>query len=187
MNLEIEVETWGLFSETKAGPTLFPQQIKGYSSQDVNNHLARQNAIIGKDKEVVVWFLVHNNLDPFTRHMQESLWKGGHKNEFVVSLRVDSLSSNVVWGHVFSWTDSEITKIRVRDFATSIDKLTDEPLKELIDFTINKITLTYKRKPFKEFKYLKVSIPLNVVLLVYFLQILLNLGVGFYVVTVDNR
>jgi len=186
-----DVKNWGLFNVPDLnGSTFNLPQIYGWDNPSngyLNEHLTKKNSLIGASKQVMMWVLVHKNADPYTGQMQESLWKGGHKNEFTISIGVDSVSNKIQWVHPFSWTDSEITKIRIRDYVASKDTLSDEVFVDILNFSVDEIKASYERKNFSDFNYLHVEIPIKYVVIVIILQLILNIGLGWYVVNNEHQ
>ena len=80
-------------------------------------------------------------------------WEGGNKNELVLNIGVDD-ENEVMWGYVFSWTEAEIFKVRVRDLITDQKKLN---LGELVDKLYPLVESEWQRKHFKDFNYLQVQ------------------------------
>ncbi len=89
---------------------------------------------------------------------QETLWKGGNKNELVVTMGLGP-DGAPEWCHVFSWTKVESLKIDVREAAFESANLAD-----FAERTVELAETSWRRREFAEFDYLTVEPPLWAVL-----------------------
>lgn len=121
---------------------------------EANVKLETLNAVLGKQKQVNIRILIFNDKPIEAALLQESLWQGGNKNEFIVCIGTDK-EYNVKWSHVISWTPIQKLKIQVRDYARSMKSL---DLLSLIDYIGPAVEKDYKRREFKEFNYLEIRI-----------------------------
>lgn len=150
----------------------------GSSTLKARNRLLFVNGKLGPRKQVFIWVLVFKNQPRDAGHLQEALWVGSNKNEFVVTVGVDS-AYRVEWSHVFSWTKQDRLKIDARHFVEEQDTL---DLVALVDWLEVNVAKQYQRREFSEFEYLKVEPPFWAVLLIYLLTLAANIGVSYYVV-----
>lgn len=131
--------------------------------------LEEWNAKIGREKQVQMRVLVFVDKPFEAAQSQEAHWMGGNKNEFIVCVGVDSKTRAVLWAYVISWTEQEMLKIRVRDFARSMKQF--DPVK-LVDYMVPEVRKDFIRKPFAEFSYLKVATPIWAYWVAFFLSIM---------------
>lgn len=117
-----------------------------------NVKLENLNAVLGKNKQVNIRILIFNENPIEAALLQEALWQGGNKNEFIVCIGTDK-DYNVKWSHIISWTQIQKLKIKIRDYARSMKTL---DLLSLIDYMGPEIEKDYKRREFKEFNYLEI-------------------------------
>jgi hypothetical protein len=153
----------------------------GDSSQDAdiaNRKVKYINGLLGHKKEVKVFVLVFKDQPIEAGFYQESYWKGANMNEFVVCIGIDN-ERNVKWCKPISWTPNELLKVEVKSFVQNQSKL---DLSALADYLQVKIDAGFQRRDFKEFDYLTVEPPLWTVLLTYFLTIVANVLVSWWVV-----
>jgi len=136
------------------------------------------NGKLGHKKEVKLFVIVLRNQPREAGHYQEWLWTGANMNEFVICIGVDD-KRNVQWCHPFSWTRNELLKVETREFVQAQKVLN---LSALADFTETKIDVGFVRRDFKEFSYLTVEPPMWSILLTYFLTLLVNIGLSFWLV-----
>jgi len=109
---------------------------------------------------------------------QESYWKGGNKNEFILAIGTDR-SGKVTWAHVISWTEVDRLKIDVREFALNQGTL---DLLDLSQYMVEEVNERFVRKSFAEFSYLTVEPPGWAVALSYVLTLLVNLGLSVWII-----
>ncbi len=153
----------------------------GDSSPDAdiaNRKVKYINGLLGHKKEVKVFVLVFKDQPIEAGFYQESYWKGANMNEFVVCIGIDN-ERNVKWCKPISWTPNELLKVEVKSFVQNQSKL---DLSALADYLQVKIDAGFQRRDFKEFDYLTVEPPLWTVLLTYFLTIVANVLVSWWVV-----
>lgn len=140
------------------------------------------NGFLGTKKQVRTYILLYKDKPLESGVMQQSLWQGGNKNEFVVAIGTDR-EYNIRWCHVFSWTDQEIVKIEARDFVMGQGKL---DLVKLVEFLQPHLDAKFKRKQFKDFAYLEVEPPLWYVVLTFFLTISVDAGIAFWAISNEH-
>lgn len=140
------------------------------------------NALYGARYEVRVWVLLFHNQPLEASLKQEALWKGGNKNEIVITIGLDN-DSKVQWARVFSWTEKEAVKVALRNNLIERAKK-GEPLNlEALHFdTINVIESYWERKKFEDFSYLTVEPPMWSVILTFFLVLGVNIGTSAFVI-----
>mgnify|MGYP006988864679 CR=1 FL=1 len=79
---------------------------------------------------------------------QRDYWEGCNKNEFVVCLGMDE--EKVAWCHTLSWMDEPTLDVAVKDWFLN----QEEPLLSAFVYWLRNNLHLWKRKEFKDFKYL---------------------------------
>jgi len=144
------------------------------------DELNRINGILGAKKQVQVFLLVWKNMPSDVAEMQKAYWKGGNKNELVICVGVDK-NENIVWNNVFTWSEKDIVKIKIRDY------LLDERgkklnIKGLSKFTETVIVKDWKRKQFKDFAYLHIELTRGQVIWIYIMTTIVSIGLTIFIV-----
>ena len=101
--------------------------------------------------------------------LQQAYWQGGNKNEFVICMGLDS-SGEVRWARAFSWADEQQLEVEVARELMNQGRLDWKSLYSWLENNIGR----WKRKEFKDFNYIHVSLPLRHFLWILFLSILEN-------------
>jgi hypothetical protein len=153
--------------------------------------LNKHNGVTGAAKQVRMWVLIFKEKPYDISHKQEAYWKGGNKNEIVVTVGVDK-ENKLEWIRTFSWTEKEYVKVGIR-----INALEQFKGKELDVYGVNYIGSLvlmaaendWERKQFADFDYLTVEPPIWAVLLTFFLTLVANIGASAFVIKnqVDER
>jgi len=156
--------------------------ILGKSDDSIQNLAERKlqilNSKLSLKKQVKVFILLYNNLPVISANLQESYWKGGNKNEFIITIGIDD-KMNVKWCKPFSWTEVAEIKIRVRNFVEKQDKLN---LNELSDFLYKEIDDKFIRKQFKEFSYLSVEPTDGQTIAAFIVTLIINILCSLFVI-----
>ena len=153
--------------------------ILGFDDAHAETELRFINGDLGPRKQVRVWVIVFNGKSRDTGLLQEAYWKGGNKNEFVVTIGIDSLTRKVQWCYPFSWTEVQRLKIDVRNFVESQNELDLLALASFLEINLDQ---SFVRKQFADFNYLTVEPPLSAVLFTFVLTILVNAGVSWWAI-----
>lgn len=140
------------------------------------NHI---NGRLGPKKQLRIWVLIYRNQTPTAADQQEALWKGGNKNEFVITIGIDSTSSKVQWCRPFSWSEVEEVKIRVRDFVSAQDTL---DLVSVAKFVGPLLDSNFVRKQFADFAYLDIQLPLWQLIISWIITLVTNVGFSIWIV-----
>ena len=106
--------------------------------------------------------------------LQRAYWQGGNKNEFVICIGLDHLR-HVAWAHAFSWADEQQLEVEVAQWLMQQGYLDWDDLYEWMKSNLPR----WKRKEFKDFDYIRVSLPLKRFLWIFFLTVLAN-GVALW-------
>lgn len=143
-----------------------------------NKALNILNAKMGKSKEVRMMILVFKNQPLEAGILQESYWKRGNKNEFIITIGVDS-DYNIKWAHTFSWTESEILITEANKFVREQKSLN---LEEIVKWMGQNVKDKFVRRHFSTFDYLRVDIPGWAMTLIFILTLLSNVGISVWIV-----
>lgn len=146
-----------------------------------NRYLDIENAKMGSSHQVRVWFLFFKG-DMSVALEQENYWKGGNKNEFVVCIGIDK-EQNVTWCKPFTWCEVDTISATVRNEIASHEGKIDTL--KFAKFTVAQIKKHWVRKQFAEFNYLTVDLPVWAFYLIWIVTLLVNIGLGFFVVRND--
>lgn len=172
---QVNPMTYGLFEYPEVDGNRYAPSIIGKGGPSKEKALRRldvANAKWGASKQVRMWIVLFQD-KPLTAGLeQESYWKGGNKNEFVLAIGTDK-AWNIQWAHVFSWTEVDDLKIDIRDF---VNGLQGQPLDlvKIVDHMVAQVIKRFIRKPFADFSYLTVEPPGWAILLTYFITLLVN-------------
>ncbi len=106
---------------------------------------------------------------------QRAYWEGGNKNEFVVCLGLDG--DVVKWSHAFSWMDEPTLAVKTEDYFRDHEQL------DMIAFCywLRENLSSWKRKSFKDFNYLSVSLTPTQNYILLGLVIAINIGIAYLV------
>jgi len=148
--------------------------------QKILKKLDNLNARLGAKKQVRVFiYEFDKDSSKLSGEMQEALWKGGNKNEIVITYALQD--GKLKWNHVFSWTDREIVKINIRN---KLDEYREKDmnLEELLLWLEPEILQNYQRKHFSEFDYLTIDPTPAHIIISFIVMILINLGLGAWLI-----
>lgn len=106
---------------------------------------------------------------------QRSWWKGGNKNEFTICLGLEPGSMSVKWCKAFSWCDIPRMETALESWFIANPKLDFD---ELCMWLRNNVSL-WKRKEFKDFKYLGTSLSTGRLILMGLLAVALCVGMWY--------
>lgn len=160
---------------------------KFISNADVKE-LQYINAVYGKSKQFRTFVLIYPDKSPSIVEDQRCYWQGGNKNEFVVCVGVDSKTNELKWVNGFTWMDDETMLLRCRD------EMAQRPsfiVKEYSQWLQNNIKL-WKRKEFKDFRYIEDDATLSVgqmttILVIVIVMNLIMFFAASYVLANKNR
>jgi len=140
-----------------------------------NTRISEIASELGPTKQVnlvvVVTDLPQDYFQTLRRH-----WLGGKKNDAIPVIGVDA-ESNINWVEVMSLSNEEF-KVRLRTELLDTKKL---DIKTTLDTTRNVIAKTFKRRPMKDFEYLKSSVQPTTKQWVWGMVFSLLLGIGLSV------
>lgn len=160
--------------------SILTQTYNAPNLKDALYTLNKHNAVLGNSRQCRIWFLIYDN-KPFEYAIQqENYWKGGNKNEFIVTLSLSD-SNTVQWAKIISWTEVEELKIRIRNYL--LENKFDTY--KAVQYTTDEVKQRFIRKKFEDFDYLTVEPSMTSILIVFILNIILNVGIVIFVVKND--
>lgn len=139
------------------------------------------NGVLGPRKQLKFWVMIFHDAPSLTGEKQEAYLKGGNKNEFIITIGVDS-NNKVQWCHPFSWSDSEEMKIKIRDEVTRQEQLNLSWLANYVGPLADK---EFVRKQFILFKYLSINLPWWQMVLSWLITLLVNVVLSAWIVKND--
>lgn len=182
---EVDPKVWGLY-EYPGIETWDQRAILGNvgpNLDEADKLLRFWNAKLGYVKQVKMFILIFpQGATLETGLAQENYWRGGNKNEFILAVGVDE-ANKATWAHVISWTEEDRLKIDVREYAKQQGTIN---LVDLVEYMAGEVHKRFERKPFVEFSYLTVEPPTWAVLLSYILTLLIDAGLGVWIVLNDS-
>jgi len=153
---------------------------------DANKLLQFHNAKMGAQYQLRLWLIIFKN-EPFETGLnQESLWKGGNKNELVTCISIDD-NNNPIWCNSFCWSPdgyagNDVLKIEIKDF---INDQKDLDLKKTIHFIADKSKKLWKRKHFEEFSYLDVDLPMVAIIIIFMATVIITVATCLFAIHND--
>lgn len=171
-----DVATYGLVEYRPA--SLFDYNpIFGISNDSASKRLSWWNAHLGTYKQVHMNIIVFHNKNISAAEMQRSYWKGGNKNEFIICIGVDN-NNKIQWTKVISWTEVEILKLRVERSVNAMEF----NLPAIVDTMAVNVRKEFKRKEFKDFKYISVEPTPFATVMAFVVTLILTVGLSIFFV-----
>lgn len=155
-----------------------------------DRQLARWNAVVGPrpsdgyKQACKIWILLYKGHDMSVAIDQESLWKGGKKNEFTVCIGLDDKNC-AKWSYIISWTEAEELKVKVRDHIVKEYYSKPIDLMQVVNYVGQACLTDYTRKHGHDWDYLTVEAPTWAYWVCWVITILSNIGLAFVVVNND--
>jgi hypothetical protein len=149
----------------------------GLASVDFNlREFDLMNTRLGPTKKVNVIICGWESGDDQLGHYQEAKWKGGKKNDLVITY--GSIGGTCCWAHVFSWSERQDVK---RELETLF--MSNKPGTGLIPKIENSIKEKYTLKDWSKFDYVTVDPPWWCYLILVAVMIMAQAGFWFYAFT----
>ena len=178
------VKFYGLFEYPEYYTEYKSQCILGYKSNELDFYANQKNALIGKSKQLKVYFLVFKDKSQKSALLQEQYWKGGNKNEAVICIGIDS-KNNITWSHVFSWSDKSSFKVNISADIMKHNILNDVEFKNIIDESYSTLEKEFKRKEFADFSYITVE-PSGTAIIISTILVIISC-IGILIVLLKNE
>lgn len=170
-----DIQTYGLYEYKKHFDRFNYDPIFGTINPIASKRLSQWNALLGSQKQIHMNILVFKNKDVTSAEMQRSYWKGGNKNEFLLCIGVDN-DNKIKWTKVISWTENEYLKINIERSVASMDY----NLVNIIDTMAVHVRKDFKRKEFKDFKYLSIEPTPTATFVCFLITIILTIGLSIF-------
>jgi hypothetical protein len=154
--------------------------ILGYTDQAASEKLSKYNALNGAGKQIHMMILVYDNQPQDAGVLQESYWKGGNKNEFI--LCIGKSGNKIKWTKVISWTEVEDLKIRVARVVKEMDTLNIETV---VNYMGSEVPKKFVRKRFRDFNYLTIEPTNKAIVITMIVTILVSVGLAVIAVKDD--
>ena len=167
----LDISFYNLKEYPKVNGNNYQPCILGYKDLAAEHRLQVLNGDLGNSKQVRVFITIFKDKPLSASTYQQSYWKGGNKNEVLVTIGIDK-DSNVKWSNVFSWSDKESFKIHIRDFINTQQKIN---ISEIVEYTYKDIQANFERKEFSDFDYIEVSMTSNQYIGLFICNIILNI------------
>jgi len=140
------------------------------------------NGFNGKQHQFRSYLIAYYNQPYNISMMQKSWWIGGNKNEFIITIGLDSITNKIEWVNTFSWSDDVSLSHMVDNYLTQRGTLY---LGELSNNLMEWVPKYWKRKSFKDFDYLKPTITSTQLFWLSIILLIVNMGIGVWVVIND--
>lgn len=116
---------------------------------------------VGADKPEEVGFALQDH------------WEGGNKNDFIVAFSMDK-GGNVVWAYPFSWSESELLKIEVKQLMEKQEAIKD--FSPVVQEVADLVEAKFERKEFADFNYLQIDVSVGAHIMIWVLSVLTIAG-----------
>lgn len=154
-----DVKTYGLYDWPKQDshydvPCILSRKFK--IPDNIDALYRRFNALEAPKKQLRLFILIFDaDQGIAVAEKQKSYWKGGNKNEIVICLGVNN-DKIVKWVFTFSWAKENIVEVEINQWFLEHPHLDFEAFLAWFTFQHRK----WKRREFKEFDYIRVSLKL---------------------------
>lgn len=108
---------------------------------------------------------------------QRAYWQGGNKNEFVICIGMKS-NGEIEWSRAFSWADEQIKEIETAQWLMQNPNMDWSKFYDWLRWNLS----DWKRKEFKDFDYINITLPLWQILSIYALSAAEN-ALALYIIT----
>ncbi len=122
-----------------------------------NLMLSEKLKTLGPLKQVNVVLVLSGHDSASYGEALRQAWLGGKKNDVVIVLGTPRYPE-IAWAQVYSWSDSEIFKVKLRDALLDLKTAQPHPVIDAIDAHVRE---RYVGKSMEDFEYLKYEIELS--------------------------
>jgi len=147
----------------------------------LDNYVNMKNSLIGKSKQVKVFYIIFHDQPQLAALKQEQHWLRGNKNEVNICISIDK-DRNVQWAYVFGWSKEKIVNIEIENYIEDQKRLDDKTFKTIIDYSHNTIKEKFKRRQFEEFSYLTVEPNFNAHMWILLIVTVITIGMSIWIV-----
>lgn len=183
---EVDPKTYNLYDYPRIYDFFKCKSILGPGDQTLalaEKKLSYWNAKLGAKRQVRIMILIFKNKPIQAGIDQQSYWKGGNKNEFVICVGTDN-SNKITWCYPFSWTEEEILKTNVKQCINDMETLN---LENIVDTVAPQIDKHWVRKEFADFDYLTIEPPTWAIFLTFFFTLSVNIGLSCWIIANEHE
>lgn len=127
-----------------------------YVSDDMRALFRKFNAYYAPQWQMRLYILLFNaNKGISISEKQRAYWQGGNKNEFVLCFGIES-GQRIGWARAFSWADQQDHEVKISQWLMRNPDLDWNKLYDYLQIAL----CTWKRKEFKDFDYINITLPL---------------------------
>lgn len=175
---DYDIKEYGLFDYPNINSRNYQRHLLGYNDPSAEHKLQILNGELGHIKEVKVFIIVFKNQPMTAGNLQESYWRGGNKNEVIITINIDD-NNKPTWCLPFSWSDRELFKLNIRNYVMDQNELN---LSDIVDFSHREIESGYERKKFRDFDYLELELTTTQLIWLIIISIIVNVLVSLFIV-----
>ena len=172
-------QQYGLFEYPKENVFGYTP-ILGCTNKESIDILRKYNALNGAKHQIHMMLVVFKDQPLETGLFQESYWKGGNKNEFIVCVGLKD--NDIKWTRVISWTENETLKVKT---AREIKEMKTFDVMTVVNYMGTNIPSSFVRKEFKDFSYISVQPSTTAIILTYILTLLVTIGIAIFSINND--
>jgi hypothetical protein len=157
--------------------------VVGSNDPNASLRLNQYNALNGSAKQLHMMVLVFSGMPMEYGKLQESYWKGGNKNEFILCIGTSG-NNRIAWTKVISWTEVQYLKVDVENTVRAMDSL---DMMKIVDYMGTTVPKSFVRKQFKDFSYLTIEPTTTAMVVTLIITLLVCIGLAcFAVLNVEN-
>lgn len=172
-----DVKNLGLFEYNYEFDNFNFNPIFGWPARDASKKLQQWNALIGAAKKIHMMILVFYDKPFDAAVMQESYWKSGNKNEFILCIGLNKDKTKTIkWTKVISWTEVDRLKLDVERTVLNMPF----NLSSIVDTMTSYTKKDFIKKSFKDFSYITVEPTQRALTICFIVTICLTLGLCIY-------
>lgn len=145
--------------------------IFGWPDRDASKRLSQWNGLLGRSKKIHMLILVFFDKPYEAAMAQESYWKGGNKNEFILCIGLNK-NKEIGWTKVISWTEVDRLKLDVERTVLTMPF----NLSAIVDTMASYTKKDFVKKSFKDFSYLTVEPTQRAIFICFIVTLVLTIG-----------
>lgn len=175
-----DIATYGIVEYLRDFNKFEYNPIFGFANDSASKRLNWWNAKMGSFKQVHMNIITFKNKTITAAEIQRSYWRGGNKNEFILCIGIND-SNKIMWSKVISWTDKELLKLQVERTVAQMNF----DLPSIVDTMAIHVQRDFKRKEFKDFKYINVEPTPLATFISFIVTLILTIGLAIFSVKND--
>ena len=154
--------------------------IIGYDADVISDFAVRYiNGMYGGKYQFRLFILVYPDRPVSVVEKQKAYWKNGNKNELVVCIGYNTQKKDIMWCECFSWSDAPKLEVETKQYFLDKDSL---DFTGYCTFLKSRVPYDWKRKEFKDFKYIEIDLSDGQVSFLFTLVLLYNILISIYIV-----